>query len=32
VSVHLNRARRRLIAELGRDYPLASDDGEGRAS
>ena len=32
VSVHLNRARRRLMAELGRDYPLASDDGEGRAS
>jgi RNA polymerase sigma factor (sigma-70 family) len=32
VSVHLNRARRRLIAELGRDYPFARDDGEGRAS
>jgi len=32
VSVHLNRARRSLIAELGRDYPFASDDGEGRAS
>jgi hypothetical protein len=27
-----DRARRRLMAELGRDYPLASDDGEGRAS
>jgi RNA polymerase sigma-70 factor (ECF subfamily) len=32
VSVHLNRARRRLVAELGRDYPFASDDGEGQAS
>ena len=32
VSVHLHRARRRLIAQLGPDYPFASDDGEGRAS
>ncbi len=32
VSVHLSRARRQLIAQLGRDYPFASDDGEGRAS
>jgi RNA polymerase sigma-70 factor, ECF subfamily len=31
VSVHLHRARRRLIAQLGPDYPFASDDGEGRA-
>ena len=32
VSVHLHRARRQLIARLGRDCPFASDDGEGRAS
>jgi RNA polymerase sigma-70 factor (ECF subfamily) len=32
VSVQLSRARRRLIAELGRDYPFASDDGEGGRS
>jgi len=32
VSVHLHRARRQLIAQLGRDYPFASDDGKGRAS
>lgn len=32
VSVHLNRARRRLIAQLGPDYPFASDDGEGPSS
>ena len=27
VSVHLTRARRRLIAQLGPDYPFAGDDG-----
>ena len=32
VSVHLTRARRRLIAQLGPDYPFASDDGEGPSS
>jgi RNA polymerase sigma-70 factor, ECF subfamily len=32
VSVHLTRARRRLIAQLGPDYPFASDDGKGQAS
>jgi RNA polymerase sigma-70 factor (ECF subfamily) len=32
VSVHLTNARRRLLAQLGRDHPFASDDGEGRAS
>ncbi len=32
VSVHLHRARRQLIAQLGCDYPFASDNGEGRAS
>jgi RNA polymerase sigma-70 factor, ECF subfamily len=32
VSVHLHRARRQLIAQLGGDCPFASDDGEGRAS
>ena len=32
VSVHLHQARRRLIAQLGRDYPFASDDGEGSSS
>jgi RNA polymerase sigma factor (sigma-70 family) len=31
VSVHLSRARRRLIAQLGPDYPFASEDGEGDA-
>jgi RNA polymerase sigma-70 factor (ECF subfamily) len=29
VSVHLTRARRRLIAQLGTDYPFAGDHGEG---
>jgi len=29
VSVHLRRARRELIAQLGPDYPFASDDPEG---
>lgn len=29
VSVHLHRARRKLIAELGPDYPIARDDAEG---
>jgi RNA polymerase sigma-70 factor (ECF subfamily) len=32
VSVHLTRARRRLIAQLGPDYPFASDDREGPSS
>ena len=32
VSVHLNRARRRLIAQLGPDYPFAGDNGEGPSS
>ncbi len=32
VNVHLTRARRRLIAQLGPDYPFASDDGEGSSS
>jgi RNA polymerase sigma-70 factor (ECF subfamily) len=32
VSVHLTRARRRLIAQLGPDYPFAGDDGEGSSS
>jgi RNA polymerase sigma factor (sigma-70 family) len=32
VSAHLSQARRRLIAQLGRDYPFGSDDAEGRAS
>ena len=32
VSVHLTQARRRLIAQLGRDYPFAGDDGEGSSS
>ncbi len=32
VSVHLSRARRQLIAQLGPDYPFTSDDGEGRSS
>lgn len=32
VSVHLTRARRQLIAELGPDYPFASEDREGPSS
>jgi RNA polymerase sigma-70 factor (ECF subfamily) len=32
VSVHLAQARRRLIAQLGPDYPFAGDDGEGGSS
>jgi len=32
VSVHLTQARRKLIAELGPDYPFGSDDGEGPSS
>jgi RNA polymerase sigma-70 factor (ECF subfamily) len=32
VSVHLTRARRRLIAQLGPDYPFVGDDGEGSSS
>jgi RNA polymerase sigma-70 factor, ECF subfamily len=32
VSVHLCQARRRLIAQLGPDYPFTSDDGEGPSS
>jgi RNA polymerase sigma-70 factor (ECF subfamily) len=32
VSVHLTRARKRLIAQLGPDYPFASDDREGSPS
>ena len=32
VSAHLHRARRRLIAELGRDHPFADGDGEGPSS
>jgi RNA polymerase sigma factor (sigma-70 family) len=32
VSAHLSQARRRLIAQLGRDYPFGSDDGEGGSS
>jgi RNA polymerase sigma-70 factor (ECF subfamily) len=32
VSVHLTRARRRLIAQLGPDYPFAGDDVEGLSS
>jgi RNA polymerase sigma-70 factor, ECF subfamily len=32
VSVHLHRARRQLIDQLGHDCPFASDDGKGRAS
>jgi RNA polymerase sigma-70 factor, ECF subfamily len=32
VSVHLTQACRRLIAQLGPDYPLGSDDGEGPSS
>ena len=29
VSVHLRRARRKLIAQLGADYPVGGDEGEG---
>jgi RNA polymerase sigma-70 factor (ECF subfamily) len=29
VSVHLHRVRRRLITQLGPDYPFTDDDGEG---
>ena len=29
VSVHLRRARRKLIAQLGPDYPFGGDEGEG---
>ena len=29
VSAHLRRARRKLIAQLGPDYPLGSDESEG---
>jgi RNA polymerase sigma factor (sigma-70 family) len=32
VSVHLTRARRRLIAQLGPNYPFTSNDGEGPSS
>jgi RNA polymerase sigma factor (sigma-70 family) len=32
VSVHLTRARRRLIAQLGPDYPFAGDGAEGSSS
>jgi RNA polymerase sigma factor (sigma-70 family) len=32
VSAHLTQARRRLIAQLGPDYPFTSDDGEGPSS
>jgi RNA polymerase sigma-70 factor (ECF subfamily) len=32
VSVHLIRARRRLVEQLGPDYPFAGDDGEGSSS
>jgi RNA polymerase sigma factor (sigma-70 family) len=32
VSAHLHRARRKLIAQLGPDYPFASDDPEGASS
>ena len=32
VSAHLRRARLRLIAQLGRDYPFADGDGEGTSS
>jgi RNA polymerase sigma-70 factor (ECF subfamily) len=32
VSVHLTRARRQLIAQLGPDYPFVGDDGEGSPS
>ena len=29
VSAHLHRARRKLITQLGPDYPFTSDGGEG---
>jgi RNA polymerase sigma-70 factor (ECF subfamily) len=32
VSTHLHRARRKLIAQLGADYPCANDDPEGTSS
>jgi RNA polymerase sigma-70 factor (ECF subfamily) len=32
VSVHLTRARRRLVEQLGPDYPFAGGDGEGSSS
>ena len=32
VSAHLHRARRRLIAQLGRDHPFADGDAEGTSS
>ena len=32
VSVHLHRARRQLIAQLGPDYPFSSSDAEGRSA
>jgi RNA polymerase sigma-70 factor (ECF subfamily) len=32
VSTHLHRARRKLIAQLGPDYPFSSDDPEGAPS
>ena len=32
VSAHLRRARLRLIAQLGPDYPFADGDGEGTSS
>ena len=32
VSTHLNRARRRLITQLGPDHPFSSDDPEGASS
>jgi RNA polymerase sigma-70 factor (ECF subfamily) len=32
VSAHLTQARRRLIAQLGPDYPFGGDDGEGPSS
>ncbi len=32
VSAHLHRARRRLITQLGRDYPFSGDDAEGASS
>jgi RNA polymerase sigma-70 factor (ECF subfamily) len=32
VSAHLHRARRKLIAQLGPDYPFTSDDPEGASS
>lgn len=32
VSAHLHQARRKLIAQLGPDYPFANDDAEGASS